>query len=219
MFVETRKELSMEVIEFGLKQRDKANPYLVPGIVYGKEMENIPIAVDRKEFKHILKKNGRNVILNCTLPDGKKMSLVIKEIQQDVVSFEPYHVDLMALQDDQKITITVPVRLENKEKCAGVKNGGKLQFTLFKVKIAGKAEDLPREIPLDVTNLDINQTLYTRDLGLPSGVSMVSPLNLKVAGIFARNVALDGETASAEGTPEGEAAASAEGSTEESKEE
>jgi large subunit ribosomal protein L25 len=193
MFVETRKELSMEVIEFGLKQRDKTNPYLVPGIVYGKEMENIPIAVDRKEFKHILKKNGRNVILNCTLPDGKKMPLVIKEIQQDVISFEPYHVDLMALQNDQKITITVPVRLENKEQCAGVKNGGKLQFTLFKVKIAGKAEDLPREIPLDITDLDINQTLYTRDLDLPNGVSMVSPYNLKIAGIFARNVALEGE--------------------------
>ncbi len=206
----------MEVIEFGLKQRDKTNPYLVPGIVYGKEMENIPIAIDRKEFKHILKKNGRNVILNCTLPDGKKIPLVIKEIQQDVVSFEPYHVDLMALQDDQKITITVPVRLENKEKCAGVKNGGKLQFSIFKVKIAGKAEDLPREIPLDITNLDIGQTLHTRDLGLPNGVSMVSPLNLKVAGIFARNAALETEASANEETPEGETASSSKGSTEES---
>jgi large subunit ribosomal protein L25 len=208
MFVETRKELSMEVIEFGLKQRDETNPYLVPAIIYGKEMENIPVALDRKELKQMLKKNGKNVIMNCTLPDGKVIPTVIKEIQQDVVTFEPFHVDFMALRKDQKITITVPVRLENKEKCAGIKNGGKLQFVLFKVKIAGKPEDLPRELHLDITNLDIGEIIYTRDLPLNEGVTMVSPSNLKVVGFYTRSIQVEEELAAAEAaggeTPIGE---------------
>ena len=188
----------MEVIEFGLKERDKMNPYLVPAIIYGKGMENISIALDRKEFKQLIKNNGRNIVLNCTLPDGKKITTVIKEIQKDVVTFEPYHVDFMALSTDQEITITVPVRLQNKEQCAGVKNGGRLQFVLFKVKISGKPEHLPREINLDVTNLDIGNVLYTRDLILNEGVTMISPYNLKVAGIFTRNAQLDEEAESSE---------------------
>ncbi|MDD4028807.1 MAG: 50S ribosomal protein L25 [Caldisericia bacterium] len=185
----------MEVIEFGLKQRDETNPYLVPAVIYGKEMETISIALDRKEFKQVLKKNGKNVIMNCTLPDGKIIPTVIKEIQQDVVSFEPFHVDFMAIRKDQTITITVPIRLQNKEKCAGVKNGGKLQFVLFKVNISGKPEDLPRELTLDVTDLDVGHIIYTRDLPLSNGVTMASPLNLKVVGFYSRNVSADDGTA------------------------
>ena len=135
-------------------------------------------------------------------PDGKVIPTVIKEIQQDVVTFEPFHVDFMALRKDQKITITVPVRLQNKEKCAGIKNGGKLQFVLFKVKIAGKPEDLPRELHLDITDLDIGEIIYTRDLPLNEGITMVSPSNLKVVGFYTRNIQVEEELAAAEAAGE-----------------
>ncbi len=208
----------MEVIEFALKERDKTNPYLVPAIVYGKDMDNISLAFDRKDFRQLIKEHGRNVYLQCKLPDGKTIPSIIQEIQKDVVTFEPYHVDFLAVNSDQDVTITVPIRLVNHENCKGIKNGGKLQFVLFKTKIAGKPEQLPKEIILDIDDLDIGEVLFTRDIPLEDGIKLVSPSNLKIVGIFSRQATAEEEEEAAAEATEGVKTSEEETSTEEKSE-
>ena len=99
----------MEVFELELKNRDKTNPYLIPAVVYGKGVDNISVAFDRKEFVRLVKQNSRNIFLQCKMPDGKVIPTIIQEIQKDVVTLEPYHVDFLAVNKDQDVTISVPI--------------------------------------------------------------------------------------------------------------
>ena len=179
----------MEVFEFELKNRDKTNPYLVPAVVYGNGMDSVSVAFDRKEFVRLVKHNSRNIFLQCKLPDGKVIPTIIKEIQKDVVTLVPYHVDFLAVDKDQEVTITVPIKLINKENCIGIKNSGKMQHVLFKTKLSGKPEALPKEIVLDITNFDIGTVIFTRDIKLDDGVTLASPSDLKVMSVFSRSAA------------------------------
>lgn len=177
----------MEVFDLTLTKRDKNNPYLIPAILYGKGLENIPVAFDRKEFTQLVRKNGRNIYLHCHMPDGNIVSAIIKEIQKDVITFEPYHVDFLIVEKDQTTTITVPVKVINKENCLGMKNGGKMQHVLFKMTLSGKPENLPKEIVIDTTGLDIGTVIFTRDIPLEEGVQLVSAHDLKVMSVFSKS--------------------------------
>ncbi|MCK5849214.1 MAG: 50S ribosomal protein L25 [Caldisericia bacterium] len=179
----------MEVFEFELKNRDKTNPYLVPAVVYGKGMDNISLAFDRKDFVRLVKHNSRNIFLQCKLPDGKVIPAIIQEIQKDVVTLEPYHVDFLAVSKSQDITITVPIKLTNKENCMGIKNSGKMQHVLFKMKLSGKPEVLPKEILIDIEAFDIGTVIFTRDIKLDDGVTLSSPSDLKIMSVFSRSAA------------------------------
>ena len=101
----------------------------------------------------------------------------------------PYHADFLAVDKDQEVTITVPIKLTNKEICIGIKNSGKMQHVLFKMKVTGKPEVLPKEIVLDIANLDIGTVIFTRDIELGDGVTLASPSDLKVMSVFSRSAA------------------------------
>ena len=183
----------------------------VPAVFYGTETESIRLEVATKSLNDILKvPGGRSNFFNLTFEGGKiknKMA-VIKELQIDPVSDQLIHADFFELSMDKKMTTTVPVRLTGKAK--GVELGGSLQPIRRKLEVSCLPKDLPDVIEIDVTDLDIGQSIHVDEVKLPEGVEAPHDVNFTVVVLLAPKGAaeeeIEEETAEAvEGeTPEAE---------------
>jgi len=181
----------------------------VPAVFYGTETENVRLEVATKSLNDILKvPGGRSSFFNLTFEGGKiknKMA-IIKELQIDPVSDQLIHADFFELSMDKKMTATVPVRLTGKAK--GVELGGNLQPIRRELEVSCLPKDLPDVIEIDVTDLDLGQSIHVDEVKLPAGVEAPHDVNFTIVVLLApKGAAEEEETAEGE---EGEAAASEE---------
>ena len=134
----------------------------VPGVVYGRGMEPIPIEVDRREFITALNTDaGMNVLLELQL-DGNKVLTLARELQRDPVRGTLLHADFVYIDVTKTVEVEVPVNVMGEP--AGVKEGGVLEQPLFTVHVTCLPTDVPEHIDVDVTHLDIGDSLRIGDL-------------------------------------------------------
>ncbi|MBY6271167.1 50S ribosomal protein L25/general stress protein Ctc [Caldibacillus debilis] len=133
----------------------------IPGVLYGKEAGNIPIYVSKGEFLKTVSKEGRNRLLNLEV-DGKKWNVLIQETQEHPLKKELIHVDFFAVDLSAEIRTEVPVVLTGEP--VGTKQGGILQQVLFEMEITTKANEIPNAIEVDVSHLDIDDTVVVGDV-------------------------------------------------------
>ncbi|MCP2520394.1 50S ribosomal protein L25/general stress protein Ctc [SCandidatus Aminicenantes bacterium Aminicenantia_JdfR_composite] len=144
----------------------------LPGILYGNNMENIPIIVDKKDIQRILKsETGENTIFKITL-DSQTYDVIIKDLQRDPVFYEPLHVDLYHIAMDKPIEVTVAIAL--KGDAVGVKSeGGFLDFVTREIDIRCLPKDIPEYIEVDISDLHVNQALKVEDIKVPEGIEIL----------------------------------------------
>ncbi len=202
----------MKTFDIALKNRGAKDPEMLLAVLYGHGIEgSIPCMVHKKYFIKLAKTNGRNIILNCQMDDKTYPSL-IKDIQKDVITLEPIHLDLIAVSLDQEITMSVKVNLEGD--CIGIKNGGVLQQSTFHIDIKGKPIDLPESITIDTSLMDIGTHIKASDLPLEENISLITPEYESILTIQEPKIEMIAE----EETPaEGEGSADAQESGEETK--
>lgn len=134
----------------------------VPGVIYGGSKQH-HFSVESIAFDKILSMPD-TLQINLEL-DGAKIPTVIQEIQRHPVSDKVVHVDLLELVPGKPVRTTLPVRVTGNSE--GVKAGGRLALNYRKVRIFGKPEDLPEEIMVDITALNIGDMVRVRDLNVP----------------------------------------------------
>src|SRR5918999_1498124 len=145
----------------GVARRTRAEGQ-VPAVVYGRGMEPVPIAVDRREFVTALHTDaGMNVLLDIRL-DGKEILALTKELQRDPVKGSLLHADFVQVDRAQEIEVDVPVHLIGE--AVGAKEGGIFEHPLFTVHVRCKVTDVPESIDADVSNLYIGDSLRVSDL-------------------------------------------------------
>ena len=176
---------------------------LVPGVIYGAGQEPINLEVNGRQLSTVLAHaSSENILLELEIIDGdnRHNSLaMIQEVQHHPLQREIVHVDFHAVSATEKITAEVPI--ETLGEPVGVKtHGGLLEHILRSLEVECLPGDLPERIEVDVTNLDIGQSVHVKDLKLPSGVEAVTDADLTVIAVSAARV--DEEpTAAAEGAP------------------
>ena len=147
-----------------------------PGVIYGKNIEPTPIFFEKKEFlKAISQPAGLNVIFDLRLQQKemeKPITCMVKEIQREVISYDILHVDFHAISLEETISVLVPLKLIGTAK--GMAEGGVLQQNLHQVEVECLPVAIPQFLELDVTCLDIGDSLFAQDLILPEGVSLVT---------------------------------------------
>ena len=157
----------------------------LPGILYGGGKAPVPIAVNLNAFKKSLytgKLNGHLV----TLKYGEETQKVIaKSIEFHPVTDTPIHFDLLRVDEHDKIKISVPVHFKNHELSPGLKKGGALNVTLHELEIQVPADHIPEDIIVDLTGIEIGQSIHISDLKLPSDVVSVAPATAVVASVTA----------------------------------
>lgn len=142
-----------------------------PAVIYGADFKPEAVWVDEKEISGIIKHSKTSVLtLN---KDKEKITAVIKDVSYDVLSDRVNHVDFMKIEAKKELEITVPLELEGV--CRGVKEGGILDFVLREIDIRTIPSKIPHSIKIDVSNLEIGDTLKISDLNIPEGVIVHTP--------------------------------------------
>ena len=157
----------------------------VPGVVYGEGKPSVTVQVISKELARILQtKAGENALITLRVKGSTKLpeSLVlIKELQHHPVTHRILHVDFHQVSLTKAITVTVPFAF--KGDAIGVKQGGGvLEHLRWDLEVSCLPTDIPPEIPIDISGLDLNKTIHVKDVQLPSGVKSVTDLELPVIG-------------------------------------
>ncbi len=132
----------------------------VPGVYYSGGVDPVALSVDAKELRAALA--HKSSIMDVRLGSAEPVKCIIREVQWHPVYGTPVHVDFMGVKLTEKITMEVPIRLTGT--AAGVKDGGTLQQLLRSLEIKCLPLDIPDAVDIDVSNLNIHDAIYVRDL-------------------------------------------------------
>lgn len=141
----------------------------IPGVLYGKDIKPASISVDLKAFMSIVEENGANVVINLKMKGGKQAAL-IKELQRNVLTQAPMHIDFQAISLKDTIEVMVPIHIDGVSD--GVKNfGGLMEFIVREVKVSCLPTNIPQKISIDVSPLGLGQGITIADLPKFEGVT------------------------------------------------
>ena len=145
----------------------------VPAVIYGGSKEPLRISILEKDISKASSVPGFTTqILNISLA-GNDENVIIKEIQRHPATERVLHADLMRVDPDTKISISVPIRFINEESCIGVKmHGGAISHLINDVDISCLASNLPEYLEVNVEELDIGDSVFLSALTLPEGVEI-----------------------------------------------
>ena len=147
----------------------------VPAVIYGGKEEPLRISILEKDIAKASEVPGfATQILSISI-SGKEQNVIVKEIQRHPATQRVLHADLMRVDPDTKISISVPVRFINEDKCVGVKmHGGVISHLINDIDITCLASNLPEYLEVDVEALDIGDSIFLSALILPEGVEIPS---------------------------------------------
>jgi len=170
----------------------------IPANIYGKTAAAQNLEVDSKEFGLLVGKAHSEIILvDLTIAgDARPSRLALVHVQHHPLDGHVLHVDFHEVQPDEKVTIKVPV--ETTGECAGVKAGGTLEHVLLKLRVRALPKDLPENILVDVTSLEVNKSIHLGDIVAPSGVEILGNKEVTVLACAAP-VTAEAEAAPAAG--------------------
>lgn len=134
----------------------------IPGVVYGKSQEPITVSVNNIDLIKTIRDEGRNAIISLEIEDEKSVDVMVHDYQKEIVKDDIIHVDFFAVDMAEEMDVQVPVRIEGE--AIGVKEGGVLQQPIFELQVRAKPADIPEEITVDVTNLNIGDSLAVQDI-------------------------------------------------------
>jgi large subunit ribosomal protein L25 len=158
----------------------------VPAIVYGGKDKPQPLQVSRRDISLMLSHaSGENILVELEIAGekGSRMAM-IQEIQHSPVGGDVLHVDFHAVSMDEKIEADVPV--EPVGVANGVKNfGGLLEQSLRTLEVECLPRDLPDKITVDVSALNIGDSIHVRDIRLPAGVAAITQSDLTAFSVLA----------------------------------
>jgi large subunit ribosomal protein L25 len=164
---------------------------MVPGVIYGSAQEPVNLQINGRELLNLLSRaSGENILVELEIVDGGERQnalAMIQEIQHHPLQREIVHVDFHAVSAHETVSAEVPI--ETVGEAIGVKvNGGLLEHILRYLEVECLPRDLPQVIEVDVTNLDIGQSLHVRELNLPPGVEATTDAEQTVVAVVESRV-------------------------------
>ena len=187
---------------------------LVPAVVYGADLDNnLHLTLNHRDFAGLVRRNGVNAVMELDI-EGVKQLAMIKHIDQNVLTFNIDHVDLLAIRRDEKVEVEIPVISEG-ELAPGETL---LMQGADTILVLAPVLEIPEEIVVSVEGAELGHQVTAADIQLPSGLELADDPELLVFNVVvAEEEEEPEEDADAEGTevPATEVGATAEGADEE----
>lgn len=144
----------------------------IPAVIYGEKKEPVAIELNGREFEMLLKTPSlRTKLFKIETPKGTEDAMLM-DIQYHPVSDAAIHADFKRIDVKSPVNVSVPVEVINTEVSKGLKLGGVLNFAVRKVALRGLVDNIPEKITIDLTNLNIGDSVHGSDLVLPEGVEL-----------------------------------------------
>jgi large subunit ribosomal protein L25 len=142
---------------------------LLPAVVYGHKEATVSVALSHDEFVKALRHGARLVELKT---DGSAEAAIIQDIQWDHLGKDVLHVDFRRVSKDERVVVSVPLHLRGI--APGVSGGGLLDQPLHVIDVECLVTAVPAEIRVPIGELQLDQSIYVKDLKLPEGVKAMA---------------------------------------------
>jgi large subunit ribosomal protein L25 len=158
----------------------------IPGIVYGRSMEPIPVSLEPKALSAAIAGEGglNNLITLEGGGDLDKVVVIVSDMQRDIIKRTPEHVDLHRVNMNEKVRINVPVHLLGT--AAGVKEGGLLDFAHHTLHLECLPGQIPDQIDVNINDLKIGHAIHVDEICFPDGIKCLDNPKTQVVGILGK---------------------------------
>jgi large subunit ribosomal protein L25 len=143
---------------------------LIPGVIYGGKGEPETVNIDARTLERRIEQGSFLTTLLMLDIAGKKTRVIPRQLQLDPVSDRPVHVDFMRLAEGATVRLEIPVHFKGQGESPGLKKGGVLNIVRHQMELICPADHIPNEIAVDISKLDINESIHLSALSLPEGV-------------------------------------------------
>ena len=159
---------------------------MVPGVVYGGGVDPQPIQIKFNElFKKLKAGRFMSTLFNLKVEGQEDVRVICRSVQRDVVKDLPTHLDLMRLRRTSKVNLFIPVEFVNEETAPGIKKGGVLTVVRPEVELRVTAGEIPDHITVDLSGLEVGDTVTISSVELPSGAKPTIDRDFVIANISA----------------------------------
>ena len=161
----------------------------VPAVIYGNKLESVLISLDPVDLRHQLRGPGFFSRVFDLDVEGDTHRVLARDLQLDPVSGRPIHVDFMRFSAETKINVDVQVIFENEEESPGIKRGGVLNVVRHAIELLCSPDSIPESISIDLTGLDIGDSVHVSAIELPDGVELtITDRDFTIATVAAPTV-------------------------------
>ncbi|WP_152657400.1 50S ribosomal protein L25/general stress protein Ctc [Oceanobacillus sp. CFH 90083] len=164
----------------------------IPAVVYGKSKDPKTVSVDSIDLVKTVRDEGRNAIISLQVEGGDAVDVMLHDYQIDPIKDDLLHADFYIVNMSEEMDVSVSVRLEGNSK--GEKEGGVLQQPLYEVQVRAKPSDIPEEIVVDVSDLDVNESLSISDLKVAGNYAFIDEPDTTIASVVPPTTEEDLET-------------------------
>ncbi len=141
----------------------------VPAVIYGDKKDPVSIHVEEKLLNKMLSTGHFMNTVVMIDAGGAKHRTLPKDVSFHPVSSRPIHVDFLRIGEHSKVHVNVPVRFDNEEDSPGIKRGGVLNVVRHDLELICDAAEIPEEIHIDLSGLDIGDSIHISAIQLPKG--------------------------------------------------
>ena len=147
---------------------------MIPAVVYGARVENTTISVPSIDFQKIFKITGETSTISLEIKDGKKVDVLVHEIQFDPLKGFPIHIDFLAVDMNKPVEVTIPLEFVGVSEAE--KNGlGVLVKVLHEIDVESLPKDIPQKLEVDLSSLkELDSQIHVKDIKIPSGVKVLT---------------------------------------------
>jgi large subunit ribosomal protein L25 len=164
----------------------------IPSVIYGRGTENINLKVDSKTFSDLLAHSrSENIIVNLEIEGQGTRLAFLQSVQHDPLSGKALHADFRSIDENTAITAHIPTHLNGES--AGVKAGGLIEQYVHAIEITCLPNDLPETLEVDISHLQVGDSLHIGDITYPSGVRATHAADVVVAHIGKPSAAISEE--------------------------
>jgi len=145
----------------------------IPAVIYGNKQAPVAIELNHKEVFMKLHAGGFLTTVATIDVNGEKIRVIPRDYALDPVSDQPIHVDFLRVSAGSTLHVQIPVQFINEEKSPGLKRGGVLNVVRHEIEATVSADAIPDHIVIDLSGLEIGDSVHVSAVKLPAGVTPV----------------------------------------------
>ena len=159
---------------------------MVPGIVFGGDVDPLPINIPFNKLLKMLKAGRfKSTLFNLKVDGHDDVRVICRDVQRDVVKDLPTHIDLLRLKRTSRLNIFIHVDFINEDDAPGIKKGGVLTIVRPEVELSVIAGDIPEQITVDLAGLEVGDVVTISSVDLPEGARPTVDRDFVIANISA----------------------------------